>query len=349
MSSSPFLSVVIPVLDDADALAGLTADLADQHGVDLDVVVVDGGSSDAPEKALKTGEERLVETEPGRGRQMNEGAGRADHDRLLFLHADTRLPDRTVLADAVDQFDEHRRGPDDGLAGRFRLRFRCDGDRGLRYRFLEAKTGIDRPRIFNGDQGLMIERPFFDQLGGYDESRPFLEDQHIGRQIDRRARWVVFDAEITTSARRFETEGFWRRYLLMSIIMGAFEANLDELFERLPGLYRHHDETERLRLQRFLGRLPDLVEELPPRRRRKLVADVGRLVRTNTWQPFVFVDVFTGGRTDALGWFERHLEGRLDHPAVDLSVGAAAVGLVAGLLPAAGRLLDDHRSFNDQS
>lgn len=321
------VSVVVPVLDDAEALSLLAEDLRRQQGVKLDIVVADGGSTDDLENALEMTDARIISSKPGRARQMNRGADDAAESMFLFLHADSRLPHRDMLASAVRRWRaEEAKYGDRRTAGRFPLRF-CGTDTStLRYRFLETKTTLDKPWVFNGDQGLMIHRQFFEKLGGFDATRPFLEDQVIGRAIDRRGRWVVFDEAIETSARRFEKEGFWRRYAAMVLIMGAFAAEFDEFFEAHSDLYLPQQQTGPPSVCEWTRTANQLLAELAPDRRLELIERVGRLIRENTWQPFVLLDLAAGLDARALEFYERRIEPRLDHPLVDRLMGTLASG-----------------------
>lgn len=318
------LSVIIPVLDDAPVLSMILSDLRRQQGVELDIIVADGESSDDPRQVTDRHRRcRLTRTPAGRGRQMNRGAELAHYDRLLFLHADSRIPRPDALARALQRWNRaraavgHRR-----VAGRFPLRFRYGRPAPLRYQFLEAKTKLNRPWVFNGDQGLMLHRRFFDQLGGFDTSRPFLEDQVIGRQIDHRGHWVVFDDSIETSPRRFQREGFWRRYLVMALMMAAFAGDIDEFFDALPRLYPPQQHTEPPPVTQFMERLVAIIAAMPPRRRRATVEAITQLIADNLWQPFALLDLIADLDGSTLRLYDHLLSSRL----ADLAAAAFRTG-----------------------
>lgn len=336
MNRDNSLSVIIPVLDDADALSVLGQDLRRQREVDLDLVVVDGGSSDDPKSALPAGEARFASTSAGRALQMNRGAELADEALYLFLHADSRIRDSTALVGALERWRRADEKSDDRrTAGRFSLRFRgCDSS-SLRYRFLEAKTALDRPWVFNGDQGLLIHRRFFEKLGGFDTSRPFLEDQDMGQKIDARGRWVVFDPKIETSARRFQKEGFWPRYATMVLMMGAFAADFDEFFEAVPDLYPPHSQTYSPPVGRFARLAGELLAEVSHARRREITIAVGRLIRTNAWQPFVLADLAAGLDGRALEFYDCWLGPKLEARGIESALGSLGLGAVTGFFAAA--------------
>ena len=249
MTAPPAVSVIIPALNEAAHLPTLLHDLHGQQAPRLEILVCDGGSRDGtPELAAAAGA-RVLQSARGRGLQMNAGARQARGDYLLFLHADSRLDSPRLIADALDSLTHaitlrrHHR-----VAGHFRLRFlrRSDCHR-LGWRSVEEKTAFTT----NGDQGLLIQKRWFGELGGYDESLPFLEDQRLAEKIRAAGEWITLPGVLATSARRFETEGFSRRYLLMAIIMGLHYAGVDAFFARAPQVYRAQHETGKLLLTPF--------------------------------------------------------------------------------------------------
>jgi len=144
----------------------------------------------------------------------------------------------------------------------------------------------------NGDQGLLLAAAFFRSLGGFDEQLPFLEDQRLVAQIRRKGVLMTLPGLLKTSARRFEAEGFHRRYILMSIIMGLHSINEESFFARAPEVYRVQQDTGKLRLSPFFALLWDVI-----RRDWGFFGSIrnfyrlGRYIRENSWQVFFFVDV----------------------------------------------------------
>jgi len=311
--SAPHLAVIIPTLDEADVLPDLLAQLQTQSGLTLEIVIADGGSSDAtPALAIAAGA-RLVQAPRGRGTQMNAGARVAQAEFLLFLHADSELPDAGLLQGALAAL---RQEPDRRIAGHFALRFRRrQPGHELFYRYLEAKTRLNRNGTVNGDQGLLLHRRYFAELGGFDDSLPFLEDARIAAKISASGRWQLLPGELHTSARRFESEGHEARYTLMALMMGLHAAGAHEFFAQAPQVYRAQAQTEGLALRPLLALARSVLRQ---RGIWKTLRAAGRYARGNGWQLFFWRDVRRNdGSRRCLKFYDRRLAAALDHPFFD--------------------------------
>jgi rSAM/selenodomain-associated transferase 2 len=201
------LSIVVPVLDEAANLARLLPDLLEREP-QAEVLVVDGGSTDDGRAVVaRTPSVRWVSAPRGRARQMNTGASAAGGDALLFLHADTRLPDgagAAILAALAEP---------GVVGGRFDVRL--DSRRPLLW--IVGTLMNHRSRltgISTGDQGIFVRREIFDALGGYPDI-PLMEDVELSRRLKRRGRLVALRLRVVTSARKWEREGVVRTVLLM--------------------------------------------------------------------------------------------------------------------------------------
>lgn len=292
LSAHPLLSVILPVLNEAEILPAVLEDLRRQEAIAIEIIVADGGSSDTTRQVAETLGARVVEARQGRGAQMNAAAAQASGAFLLFLHADSRLSDPHLLRDALVAL---RRADQqtDRVAGHFSLRFqRTRKDNALAYRFLEAKSALNRVNTTNGDQGFLLSRRLFHRLGGFDESLPFLEDQRLAEKIRLQAHWITLPGSLITSARRFESEGFHRRYLLMGLMMLFFSIGETQFFRRAPGVYREQRDTGRLRLSPFFTLIVSMIRhDWGLRGTLHLIFRSGRYLRQNAWQPFFFLDV----------------------------------------------------------
>lgn len=291
-SPATLLSVIIPTLNEAEALPALLEDLGRQQNIRLEIIVGDGGSSDSTRSVAESSGAVFVSARRGRGAQMNAAAAQASGGYYLFLHADSRIDDRNLLENALQALTMDRYEPD-RLAGHFSLRFiRTSGRNAVAYRYAEEKTAFNRVNTTNGDQGLLLSKEFFRHLGGFDESLPFLEDQRIAEKIRSEGKWITLPGYLRTSARRFETEGFHRRYILMSMMMGLHSAGIGEFFERAPGVYRVQQETGTLLLSPFFGLVWRLMrEEWGLAGSIRVFYLLGRYIRQNSWQMFYFFDI----------------------------------------------------------
>ena len=210
------VSVIIPTLDE-HAVIGTAIGRAHGGGAS-EVIVVDGGSVDGTADTAARHGARVVETEPGRGRQMNAGAAVATGDVLLFLHADTILP--SAYAGYVARVLA-RPGV---VAGAFELRIDAS-HRALR--LVEASANR-RSRWFGmpyGDQAIFLSAATFRQIGGYREADA-MEDFAMIRRLRRLGRVSIAPAHVTTSARRWLAGGVWRTTLLNQVCVAAWIAGV---------------------------------------------------------------------------------------------------------------------------
>ena len=198
----PFVSVIVPVLRDAGALAALLAEL--RPAGRFEVIVANGAAADPALDPIRRAWPAVqwVNSLPGRGRQMNVGAERAKGRWLLFLHADARLGDGWL--------DEIRRAADDGAVGGC-YRLQIDSPR-WQARLIER--GVEwRLRwlgIAYGDQGVFLRRDLFRAIGGY-RALPVMDDADLVRRMRRHGRLRSSPVGVSVSARRWERDGWMRR------------------------------------------------------------------------------------------------------------------------------------------
>ncbi|OGT97018.1 MAG: hypothetical protein A2X80_14795 [Geobacteraceae bacterium GWB2_52_12] len=298
VNRKPDLSIIVPLLNEAAELQILFETLAAQKDACFELLLCDGGSSDATRNIAAELEKRypfplhLLDTPPGRGCQMNAGAAAARADMLLFLHADSRFTAPDALATALHHManlPENTRHP---VAARFRLRFRRrESTPSVAYYFYEAKAQLDRVDCVRGDQGFLLSRSDFELAGRFDDTLPFLEDIRLAASISRQGKWMLLPAEITSSARRFEAEGLLRRQIVNAIIVNAVVVEWTAFFRELPGLYRCHSDTGKLLLFPLLDGIRTLLADFPPYRRLSFWQSTGRHVAANSWQIFFWLDV----------------------------------------------------------
>lgn len=202
------LSVIIPGLNAAESLPATLGALVPGvvSGLIKEVILVDGGSTDATcSIAFDTGC-KLITSAPGRGRQLALGAGAARGEWLLFLHADTALS--PGWENEAAHFMSHAQS--NGLAGVFR--FALDDFRPAARRLeLMVAWRCKLLALPYGDQGLLIHRRLYEALGGY-AKLPLMEDVDLIRRIGRK-RLVYLRSVAVTSAARYAREGYLRRPL----------------------------------------------------------------------------------------------------------------------------------------
>jgi len=324
----PQLSIIIPTLNEAAHLPALLADLQRQQGLTPELIVGDGGSTDATAHLAASFGARFVHSGRGRGRQMNGAARWARGEYLLFLHADSRLEDPLLLHTALTALQQVAQ-EQPRVAGHFRLHFhRSGGENALAYRYIEEKTALNRPNTTNGDQGMLLSRAFFIELGGFDDSLPFLEDQRLAEKIRCQGRWITLPGVLHTSARRFESEGWHRRYLLMGMMMGFYSIGELSFFRRAPAVYRVQEATGRLQLAPIFDLLWSMVRhDWGLAGTLRTFYRLGRYIRQNAWQLFFFLDVWLRpllgpGRSPLLS-----LHDRIVAPCINLRVVNGLVGL----------------------
>ena len=199
------MSVVIPTLNEAEHIGDTLASLRDS-GDEVEIVVSDGGSTDATLERVRTvaPEVMTVGAKRGRARQMNAGAELATGSVLLFLHADTRLPAGGLDAIREALTDERIAG------GCFRTTF--DDTQSPWMRLWQARMWMRWHRFAFGDRGLFVRRSVFDAIGGFPD-QPIFEDLDIVRSIRRHGRFQFLDAAVVTSARRYQRNGAFRQQL----------------------------------------------------------------------------------------------------------------------------------------
>ena len=222
------VSIVIPALDEAEALPATLASALGQTG-EYEVVVADGGSQDGTRDLAARRGATVIEAPRGRARQMNAGAARTVGDVLLFLHADTRLPDG-----ALDAVREAIRGG--AVAGCFRLAF---DRRGFWLWLWTRPLWMRWHRWAFGDRALFVRRDVFEAVGGFPD-QPILEDLDLVRAVRRHGRFAFLTPCVTTSARRFVAVGGLRQQLRNWALWGAWWAGVSP--DRIARFYPDHTE-----------------------------------------------------------------------------------------------------------
>jgi len=219
------ISIVIPTLNEATVIGRTLSSVHNSQGVEI--IVADGGSQDATcEIASRLGAVVLV-VNGGKAAQMNAGAAAAKGRLLLFLHADTMLPDQYAL------LIRRALGNPSVVAGAFR--FRTD-DSGLAMRlvaWLANFRSIVLRRPY-GDQGIFMMKRVFDEMGGF-KPLPIMEDFELLSRLRRRGSIVTLSEQVITSARRWRRLGVIRTTLINQCMIVGFLIGIKP--DRLYRLY----------------------------------------------------------------------------------------------------------------
>ena len=201
------LSIIVPCLNEAEGIAGTLSALAPLRSRGAEVIVVDGGSSDGTVERAAPHADSVFSARRGRASQMNAGAARARGEILLFLHADTHLPES---ADAliVEGLQRLRRG-----WGRFDVAI--SGSHPL----LRVVAWLMNARsrltgIATGDQAIFVTRSLFTAAGGYPDIA-LMEDIALCKRLKRFGPPLCVRHRLTASGRRWEKHGVVRTILLM--------------------------------------------------------------------------------------------------------------------------------------
>ncbi len=234
------LSVIVPTLNAEAALPLLLADLmaANEAGLLRELILSDGGSTDQSQRIAEAVGAEWVTGPAGRGGQLQRGVAQAKGDWLLILHADSHLPEGWL--EAVSRHIGMAHGPDHGpdqsadqKAGYFALSFDAKGPMPR----LVAGWANLRARLLGlpyGDQGLLLSRVLYDQIGGYPDI-PLMEDVAIAKALTGQLR--PLDARIVTSAAKYQQQGWLRRgtrnlVTLLRYLAGADPEDLAQAYRR---------------------------------------------------------------------------------------------------------------------
>ena len=202
-----FFSIIMPVLNEEAVLEHQLGHLVRQIShYDCELLIVDGGSTDRTiEIAQDFG--KVISSRRGRAAQMNSGADIAKGEVLLFLHADTLLPDDAFRA------IEHALKAQEVVGGAFRMCFNCDQ---WPYQLVAFTTNLRSRihKIFTGDQAYFVRSISFKAIGGFPD-QPLMEDLEIITRLRKIGKVVLLPQYVTTSARRHEKIGLIRSVLFM--------------------------------------------------------------------------------------------------------------------------------------
>ncbi len=219
--------MIIPVLNDTDALTALLGQLRLQQPAPLEVIVVDGAADANVAGVCAAAGARYLTAPAGRGQQLRAGAAQARGNVLWFLHADALLPANATAAvqDAVAQGAQ---------AGYFEFHF--SGARTWTKRVIELFVAWRcRVATVYGDQGLFARRELYERTPGF-AAIPLFEEVPLVRALRRAGRFAALAAAIEVDCRRWERRGFWRQTLINRLLALGYALGVSP--ERLARWYR---------------------------------------------------------------------------------------------------------------
>jgi rSAM/selenodomain-associated transferase 2 len=223
----PYLSIVMPALNEAANIECVLGQLQPLRRRGHEIILVDGGSTDQTPALATNLVDRLLRASPGRSLQMNSGAAEARGKVLLFLHADTLLPEHCdrLIAAALAQDTE----------GWGRFDIQLSGRRFI-YRIISCCINV-RSRltgIATGDQAIFVSRDLFNKIGGY-PAIALMEDIALSRRLCLYHRPLCLPAKVISSSRRWEKRGVFKTivkmwWLRLRYFLGADPDKLAKLY-----------------------------------------------------------------------------------------------------------------------
>lgn len=223
----PILSIIVPVIDEAGLIGRFLEELRSIAPA-AEIIVIDGGSTDATVSIAGPLCDILMTAPRGRASQMNAGAARARGEFLWFLHADLEAPENSVRSMERTLSDPHVVG------GCFRLRFR---EPALIYRVSDflGNIGVEVFGFALGDHGIFCRRDVFQAIGGYRDV-PILEDAEMYRALRRLGRTVQLRDHIVADPRGYKMRGPYRTTAVYFFILALYVFGVP--IRRLHGIYR---------------------------------------------------------------------------------------------------------------
>lgn len=208
------LTIIVPVLNEFETLPALLEHLKHWQSRGAEVLIVDGGSNDQTAEEVRHQGFAVIDSPRGRASQMNAGAQASRTGNLVFLHADTRLPEQADLRILNALRDS------DVAWGRFDVQIEGESKwLPIIAWFMNTRSRLTG--IATGDQALFMTRQAFEEVGGFPD-QPLMEDIEISRRLKQIASPMCLWEKVTTSGRRWDARGSWRTIWLMWQLRWAY-------------------------------------------------------------------------------------------------------------------------------
>jgi rSAM/selenodomain-associated transferase 2 len=213
LKQRPLVSIIIPTFNEAHSIPSTLQALTHVRGK-IEVIVVDGGSSDLTMEIAARNGAHVIASERGRGLQMHRGACVAHGEALLFLHADTTVP-----PDAAVRIVETFASDATAVGGNFDIRF--DGRRPAARFLTWLYPQLGRLGLCYGDSGIFVRASTYKEVGGF-KPFPIFEDLDLVYRLRRLGHMVHLPVAVVTSSRRFEGRNFALTFVRWSFLQGLY-------------------------------------------------------------------------------------------------------------------------------
>ncbi len=203
----PEISIIVPALNEEDSIRATLRSLAVFENAEI--ILVDGGSTDATVSIAESFDVRILHAPRGRGAQLQFGGAAAKGEIFWFVHADT-----IVSSDAVEQIKTALLSAR-AAGGNFTIRF--DGTRRAAKFLTWLYPNLRKLGLIYGDSAIFTRRAVYEKIGGF-EPFPIFEDLDFVEKLKKEGKIVTLSSVVTTSSRRFENKSFLRTFLRWTIL-----------------------------------------------------------------------------------------------------------------------------------
>lgn len=219
------VSIIVPVYNEEATIERLVSSFS--YNGSFEIIVADGGSQDRTRELIRQYPVKLLQCIKGRACQMNDGAGQAKGDILVFLHADCLLEKGSL--------ETIRESLEDGYVGGC-LSQRINSHK-IIYRFIEVSGNIRALlfKIFYGDQAIFVRRDIFLKVGGFDNV-PLFEDILFSKKMAKEGKICVLNKKVLVSPRRWQKNGIIMTTIIFWLL--SLGLSLGFSFDRLKRLYQ---------------------------------------------------------------------------------------------------------------